>query len=209
MFVGCLVVYALLLTIPVVPRIGRSQMLPDYNFAIYIDRLVMGRLVDDTQYTWLLSGFGFIATTLSGLFAGELIKSNLPQKNVALQLLFFGMAGVLLGLIIGIWHSVVKKLWTNSFVLLSSGVCFLLLSLFYWIIDVRGKFKWLFPLKAIGMNTITAYVLSHVASFPQIADYLLFGLEQYVGEFYGVIKVVGNFGILYLLYGICIKTKPL
>lgn len=167
----------------------------------------MGRFVDDTQHTWLLSGFGFIATTLSGLFAGELIKSNLPRKNVALQLLFFGMAGVLLGLIIGIWHSVVKKLWTNSFVLLSSGVCFLLLSLFYWIIDVRGKFKWLFPLKVIGMDAITAYVLSHVVNFPQIADYLLFGLEQYVGEFYVVIKVVGGFGIIYLLLWYMYKNK--
>lgn len=207
LFAGCLIVYTLLLIIPVVPGIGRSQLLPDYNFAIYIDRLVMGRFVDGTQYTWLLSGFGFVATTLSGLFAGELIKSNLPRKKVVLQLLLYGLAGILLGLVIGIWHPVVKKLWTSSFVLLSSGVCFLLLSFFYWIIDERGKYKWAFPLKVIGMNAITAYVLSHVISFPQIADYILFGLEQYVGDFYGLTKVLGGFGILYLLLWYMYKNK--
>jgi len=83
------------------------------------------------------------------------------------------------------------------------------LGISFFLIDVRGKFKWLFPLKVIGMNAITAYVLYHVVSFPQIADYLLFGLEQYVGEFYVVIKVVGGFGIIYLLLWYCIKTKPL
>lgn len=54
---------------------------------------------------------------------------------------------------------------------------------------------------------LQAYVLSHVVSFPQIADYLLFGLEQYVGGFYGVTKVVGGFGILYLLLWYMYKNK--
>lgn len=166
LFAGCLIIYTLLLTIPVVPGLGRSELLPDHSFAIYIDRLVMGGFDDGTQYSWLLSGFGFVATTLSGLFAGELIKSNLPRKNVVLQLLLYGLAGVLLGLVIGIWHPVVKKLWTSSFVLLSSGVCFLLMSFFYWIIDARGKYKWAFPLKVIGMNAITGLCSVPCSKFP-------------------------------------------
>ncbi|EPR71145.1 acyltransferase family protein [Cyclobacterium qasimii] len=199
MFAACLVIYALILTVPNVPGVGRSVILPDQNYALYFDHLVLGRFDDGYQYTWVLTGFGFIATTLSGLFAGELIKSNLPRNKVALYLLVVGLAGLALGMIWGIWHPIVKKVWTSSFVLASSGVCFILMAIFYWIIDVKGKVKWTFMFKVIGMNAITAYVLSHVISFPDIADFLLYGLEQYTGAYYGALTTLGGFGLLYLI----------
>jgi predicted acyltransferase len=198
-FVFCLIVYALLLTVPNVPGVGQSVILPDQNFALYIDQLVFGRFDDGLQYTWFLSGLGFTATTLSGVFAGELIKSQLPRQKVALYLLFCGIAGLALGIIWGIWHPIVKKVWTSSFVLASSGACFILLSLFYWIIDVKGMVKWSFPLKVIGMNAIVAYVLSHVISFREIANFVLYGFEQYVGGLYAALTILGGFGILYTL----------
>ncbi|NJB71711.1 putative acyltransferase [Saonia flava] len=206
-FVLCLILYAVILTVPYVPGVGRSTLLPDSSFALYIDHLIFGRFDDGTQYTWLLSGLGFTATTLSGVFAGELIKSKLPRKKVLLYLLIGGVVGLVLGLIWGIWHPIVKKLWTSSFVLASSGVCFLLMALFYWIIDVRKNIKWSFPLKVIGMNAITAYVISHVVSFPKIANFLFFGLEQYTGAYYGIITTIGGFGILYLLLWYMYRNK--
>ncbi|MEX0363484.1 MAG: acyltransferase family protein, partial [Allomuricauda sp.] len=198
-FAACLVVYALLLTVPHVPGVGQSVLLPDQNFALYFDRLILGRYDDGLQYTWLLSGLGFTATTLSGVFAGELIKSKLPRNNVALYLFIAGIVGLALGLIWGIWHPIVKKIWSSSFVLASSGVCFLLLALFYWIIDVKGRTKWTYPLKVIGMNAITAYVLSHVINFPEVSKFLLFGLERSAGSYYPMLTSIGGFGILYLL----------
>ena len=206
-FAACLILYALLLTIPVVPGVGKSVLLPDRNFAWYVDHLVFGKFHDGLQYTWLLTGLGFTATTLSGIFAGDLIKSKLPRKKVALYLFIAGVAGLALGLLWGIWHPIVKKLWTSSFVLASSGVCYLLLALFYWIIDVQGKTKWAFPLQVIGMNAITAYVLSHVIRFPKIADFVLFGLQQYTGAYYGMITTAGGFGLLYLLLWYMYKNK--
>ncbi|MGB5357961.1 MAG: DUF5009 domain-containing protein [Eudoraea sp.] len=208
-FAFCLILYALILTVLYVPGIGKSVLLPDRNFALYFDHLVFGKFDDGLQYTWLLTGFGFIATTLSGVFAGELIKSNQPRKKVVLYLCITGIGGLVLGLIWGIWHPIVKKIWTSSFVLASSGVCYLLLALFYWIIDVKGKTKWAFPLKVIGMNAITAYVLSHVIYFPLIANFLLYGLEQYTGAYYGMITTIGGFGLLYLLLWYMYKNNTL
>jgi predicted acyltransferase len=198
-FTTCLIIYALILTVPYVPGVGRSVLLPDRNFALLFDHLIFGKFDDGLQYTWLLTGFGFTATTISGIFAGEIIKSKLPRKKVTLYLFIAGVIGLALGLIWGVWHPIVKKLWTSSFVLASSGVCFILLALFYWIIDVKGKIKWSFPLKVIGMNAITAYVLSHVIDFSKIADFLLFGLEQYAVAYYGMIITIGGFGLLYLM----------
>lgn len=206
-FAICLILYALILTVPYVPGIGKSVLLPDRSYALYFDHLIFGRFDDGTQYTWLLTGLGFTATTLSGVFAGELIKSKLPRKTVLLNLILLGLAGLALGMIWGIWHPIVKKLWTSSFVLASSGICFLLLALFYWMIDIKEKTRWAFPLKVIGMNAIVAYVLSHVIKFPDIADFILFGLHQYTGDYYGIITTVGGFGILYLLLWYMYKNK--
>ncbi|MFA5972445.1 MAG: DUF5009 domain-containing protein [Lentimicrobiaceae bacterium] len=206
-FACCLIIYTLLLTIPDVPGVGPGVLMPHSSYAWYIDQVVFGKFQDGTEYTWLLSGFGFIATTLSGVFAGELIKSDLPQKKIALYLFVFGIAGILAGMFLGIWHPIIKKLWTSSFVLASSGVCFLLMALFYWIIDVKGKVKWAFPLKVIGMNAIVAYVLSHVFNFHQIAEMVLYGLKQFVGEFNYLVLTIGGFGILYLILWYMYKNK--
>ena len=199
LFIACLALYTFMLEFSRVPGIGNSELLPDKNIAIYIDRLVFGPFDDGYQYTWLLSGLGFIATTLSGLFAGELLRSKLPREKVAYHLLLIGVVITILGLIFNIWHPVVKKLWNSSFVLVSSGICFVLLSVFYWIIDIKRYIKWSFPLKVIGINAITAYVLSHVIDFPEISKYVLFGFEQYLGPYYNTLTTMGGFAILYLL----------
>jgi predicted acyltransferase len=206
-FASCLIIYTMLLTIPYVPGVGRGVLLPSSSFAWYVDQVVFGKFQDGTQYTWLLSGFGFIATTLSGVFAGELIKSTMPRKKVALYLFLIGVAGLATGLLLGIWHPIIKKLWTSTFVLASSGVCYLLLSLFYWIIDVRGKSVWAFPLKVIGMNAIVAYTLSHVINFHHIAEMILYGTKQYVGNFYYLVLTIGSFGIIYLILWYMYKNK--
>ncbi len=206
-FTLCLVLYTLLLTIPNVPGVGRAVLLPNSNFAWYVDQIILGRFQDGTQYTWLLSSLGFIATTLSGVFAGELIKSNLAPKKVAFYLFLIGIISLLAGILLGIWHPIIKKLWTSTFVLASSGACFLLISLFYWIIEVKQKTKWAFPLKVIGMNAIVAYILSHVFNFHQIAEMVLYGFKQFVGPFNYLLLTLGGFGILYLILWYMYKNK--
>lgn len=207
LFAACLITYALILTMPTVPGVGKSELLPDKNYALYFDKLIMGKFEDKQQYTWILSGLGFIGTVLSGLFAGEIIRSKLPRNRVALYLLLIGIASIALGLIWGIWHPIVKKLWTSSFVLFSSGLCYLLLALFYWIIDIKGYIKWAFFLKVIGMNAIFAYMVSHTINLSTISKNILFGIEQYVGDYYQLVTAFGGFGILYLTLWYLYRNK--
>lgn len=199
LFIFCLILYAMVLSIPEIPAVGRSTLLPDRNYALYFDHLIFGDFDDGTQYTWFLTGLGFIATTLTGVFAGELIRSELKGGKIAWYLLLMGIGFMAAGLIWGMWHPIVKKIWSSSFVLFSSGICFILLSLFYWIIDVKGIKKWAYPLKIIGMNAITAYVLYHVLDFSSIADSVLFGLKRFVGDYYEAIMTLGGMLILYLI----------
>lgn len=207
LFVGCLLVYALLLTLPTITGIGRSTLIPDANFALYVDHLIFGSFDDGNQYTWFLSGLGFTATTLSGLFAGTLIKTQKDKMKVVKTLLIYGAIAVSIGIFANIWHPVVKKLWSSSFVLVSSGICYFLMAFFYWIIDVKQKFKWAFFLKVIGMNAITAYVISQVMPFPKIAGFVLYGLAPIMGDYYELITVIGGFALLYLLLWYMYKNK--
>lgn len=136
-----------------------------------------------------------------------MLRSKLPREKTARRILLVGIGFIAVGLILNLFHPSVKKIWNSTFVLLSSGICLVLLALFYWIIDVKGHTKWGFPLKVIGINAITAYVLSHVIDFSAIANYILFGFEQFLGDYYGVLTTVGGFGILYLLLWYMNKNK--
>jgi predicted acyltransferase len=99
-----------------------------------------------------------------GLFAGGVLRREWPAGK---KFLWFVVAGVLT-LALG-WGAgelgicpVVKRIWTPSWVLFSGGICFLFLAAFYAIIDGIGWGGWSFPLRVIGMNSIAAYVLSHL-----------------------------------------------
>jgi len=208
-FVACLVIYIILLEFVFVPGYGKGFIEPDKNLAIYMDRLIFGRFDDGFQYTWLLSSFGFIATTLSGLFAGEFIKQNIKVEKRLKNLIIYGGLLLITGLILNLMHPFVKKIWTSTFVLVTSGICTLALVLFFWIIDIKKQKGWIFPLKVIGSNAIVAYVLSHIINFSGIADQLLFGLKQFFEDYYESVTVLGGFAILYALLWYLYKNNTL
>ena len=204
---------------------GGGDYTPHGNLAEGIDNLVLGRFRDTAQvidgevvvkasytYTWILSSLNFIVTVLTGVLAGETIKnsklinSKFKIGTVGL-LLGAGVIMVALGWTWGLVHPVIKHIWTGSMVLVSSGYCFILMGLFYWWIDCRGHNKHLTLLKVYGMNSITAYVVSHVISFKSISRSLFFGLEQYVGDYYGFIICLSNVTILFLILYILYRNK--
>ena len=114
-------------------------------------------------------------------------------------LIIYGGIALSLGIIGNTFHPVVKKIWSSTFVLVSSGLCYFLMALFYWIVDIKQQHRWTFFLKVIGMNAITAYVITHVLPFPKIAGFLLYGLSPYTGNYYELVLVIGGFALLYLL----------
>ena len=68
------------------------------------------------------------------------------------------VAGVVLH-ITGI-NPIIKRIWTPAWTIFSGGLCFLMLALFYGIVDVAGKKKWSYFLMVIGANSIAAYVMA-------------------------------------------------
>jgi len=204
---------------------GGGDYTPHGNLAEGIDMMVLGRFRDTAQvidgevvvkasytYTWVLSSLNFVVTVLTGVLAGQalrnskLINSKFKCNTVGL-LLGAGIAMVALGWTWGLVHPVIKHIWTGSMVLVSSGYCFLLMGLFYWWIDCRGHNKHLTLLKVYGMNSITAYVVSHVISFRSVSKSLFFGLEQYVGDYYDFVIQLSNVAILFIILYVMYRRK--
>lgn len=198
---------------------GGGDYTPHGNLAEGIDTMLLGRFRDTAQvidgqvvvkesytYTWILSSLNFVVTVLSGVLAGEILKKKKSWEGAVL-LLAIGIALVALGWTWGIAHPVIKHIWTGSMVLVSSGYCFLLMGVFYLWIDCLGHKKHLTVLKVYGMNSITAYVVSHVISFRSISKSLFFGLEQYVGDYYDFIIQLSNVTILFIILYIMYRKK--
>jgi predicted acyltransferase len=66
-------------------------------------------------------------------------------------------------------------------VLWAGGWSYLLLALFYLLIDVAGWRRWAFPFVVIGMNAITIYVAYWFIPFRGISETLVGGLAQHLG----------------------------
>lgn len=104
-------------------------------------------------------------TMLLGLMAGELIRrENASVRKKFLLLVIFGL--LLLGLGYG-WHAyggcpLVKRIWTPSWTLFSTGWTLLILAGFYGIIDGLGWKAWSFPLVVAGMNSMVLYLLGQL-----------------------------------------------
>jgi predicted acyltransferase len=123
------------------------------------------------QYTWILSSLNFAVTVLLGCFAGQLLKSgkHAPARR-ALLVAVTGAVLIAAGLAISPIFPIIKKIWSSSMTLFSGGICFLLVSLIYYIVDVRGWHKGADWLKIYGMNAITAYCIGEVVNFSSVSN---------------------------------------
>ena len=200
---------------------GGGNYTPDGNLAEWIEREVLGRFRDGAsvvngevifpdwyRYTWILSSPNFGVTVLTGTFAGYILKDKewTPQRKLV-GLVIIGLSMVGIGWIWDIWHPVIKKLWTSSMVLVSSGYCFLLMALFYYVIDYKGWKKHTGWLKVYGMNSIVAYMLAMCVNFSCIGHSLFHGLEPYMGVYYQVLITASNAVMVYLILWEMYKRK--
>ena len=193
---------------------GGGNYTPDLNLAEWIDRTVLGRFRDGAsvedgvvqfapwyRYTWILSSLNFIVTVMTGCFAGQILRHvSFKPNQKALLLAVAGAVLVAAGWLWNIEFPVIKKLWTSSMVLVSSGYCFLLMAVSYYIVDVKGLRRGTEWLRVYGMNSIMAYMLAQCINFRSVAHSLFHGVEQYIGPaWYQVLMAASCSIIIYII----------
>ncbi|WP_420151272.1 acyltransferase family protein [Spirosoma sp.] len=152
-----------------------------------------------------LSFIPTLGTMVLGLQAGRWLRSGITQQEILKRFLLAGIIGIVSG---GLLHvlgicPVVKRIWTPAWVLFSGGWCFGLLALFYYVIDVKEKRNWAFPLVVVGMNSIAIYCLVHlIDSFIIKSLYTHFGHGPFLlfGSIFEPLLIgLVTLGIFYLI----------
>jgi heparan-alpha-glucosaminide N-acetyltransferase len=105
-----------------------------------------------------------LATMIFGLVAGELMRSERAPRSKLGWLLAAGLAGLTIGYALHATNlaPLVKRIWTPSWAIYSSGWCCLILAGFYAVVDLGGRRRWAFPLTVVGMNSIAMYMMSQL-----------------------------------------------
>jgi len=174
--IGLILAYwAAMVWIPV-PGFGAGDLAPGHTLADFLDRsLLPGKLykgVRDPE--GLLSTVPAISTALFGALAGYWIRLGRASGHAKAAAMFaVGLACLAIGWFWNGWFPVNKNLWSSSFVMVAAGWSLMILSLFYWVIDVAGCHRWSFPLIVIGMNAITIYMGVEYIDFQQLAAFVL------------------------------------
>lgn len=172
---------------------------PDMNLALWIDNAVLGHFQEGAGWTYIITNLTFVGSVMLGVFAGYILQSGTPPLKKAGLLALIGVSCVITGKIWGIWFPIIHHLWTSTLVLFAGGLSFLLLSLFYLVIDVWGFKKWTFLFVVIGMNAITVYVASHLFDFTGIGNVFVGGLQKYVGTWFPFVESAGGLTIIWLI----------
>jgi predicted acyltransferase len=194
---GFLLLFWALMTL--VPGHGAGVLTPQGNLAIYIDRLILGRFDDGTTYGWILATPVFASTVMLGVFSGHWLGTGHSSKKKAVWLLLGGLLCLAAGQLWSYVFPNIKHLWTSSFVLFSGGWCYLLLALFYLVIDVWGFRKWAFGFKVVGMNAIAVYMATMLFDFRKIANVFVGGLENRLGPANDLVQHTAAFAVVWLI----------
>ncbi|MDX9882027.1 MAG: DUF5009 domain-containing protein [Prolixibacteraceae bacterium] len=204
---GILLGYAVVQLFIPVPGVGAGQLTPEGCINGYIDRLLLpgvlhGKVYDPEGLLCIVSATGI---TLMGSFAGHFLKE---QKRTDWQKVYLlagiGAILVVVGLAFSPFYPIIKKCWTSTFNLVAGGISFLLIALFYMLIDVLRWQRWSFYFRVIGMNSIFVYLFVRFVNVGGIVPYF-FGwtviLPEVAAQLISYIAYLTLvWGLLYYMY---------
>ena len=207
-FAALLIGYWLILKITSAPGFPPGDLTMQGNFASYADRSILpGKLslgIHDT--VGFFNNIPAISTALAGIIIGIYLKK--PEVTKTKKTIMMALAGIACLVIAQIWNldfPINKNMWSSSFVMHTTGLSLLLMSLFYYIIDVLGYQRWAFFFKVIGMNSILIYISGKFINWNYTTKGFFQWLADWVGSPYNAVvltlcMVLIKWIFMYLLY---------
>ncbi len=108
----------------------------------------------------LFSTLPAIVTAMLGYQIGTLIQTAKNQGENLRRLLIVGATLIVAGLIWSLVFPINKPIWSSSYVLFTGGLATLVLTLFIWLIDIKGFKKPAWPFVIFGSNSIFVFAAS-------------------------------------------------
>jgi len=191
-----------------VPGYGAGTFEPATSINAWLDQLLIpGRLNDEVfDPEGVLCIVSAVSVTLMGTLAGHVLRSSpLAPSKKALYIALAGVGALALAYGLKPVYPVIKKMWTVPYVLMAGGYSALLLSLFYFVIDVRGYKNWTLFFRVFGMNSITIYMGARILGFRDISRFFMGWTNVHINEQWGALfiaigVVILQWGLLLFLY---------
>lgn len=108
----------------------------------------------------LLSTLPAIVNVLAGYMAGRFLQQKGQNFETVAKLMLVGAVLITTAFAWDLWMPINKKLWTSSFVLLTTGIDLMLIAVLVYVLDMRSITRWAYPFEAFGKNPLFIYVLS-------------------------------------------------
>ncbi len=180
-FALLLIGYWAWLTFVPVPGLGEPSFAMGQNWANWIDKMYLPlfKWNGDWDPEGLLGTLPAIGSCLLGVFASFLLlNKNIESMKKAGYFIGGGIAMVIVGYVWGIQFPVIKSIWTSTYVLVGGGYSFVLLGVFYLVLDIWKVQKWALPFIWLGVNPIAIYMIWNVLNFNHLAHRFA-GLKEY------------------------------
>lgn len=169
--ISILVGYCVLLLAVPVPGTGEASMTVESNLPAWLDYLLLKG--HTWKATWdpegILSTLPAIVTCQLGIFtAAWLFKDGQNREDTSriTWLIIAGNLALFVALVWNLFFPINKALWTSSYVLYAGGLAVIVLTILYWLVDVKKIMseKAFFPFIVMGVNPITAYMISETVT---------------------------------------------
>jgi predicted acyltransferase len=174
----------------------------EMNIGIYLDRLLLGPHGHPFNGHWTatLNTISQIGVMMLGVLMGHIVFSSRDKTAKSKMLLGYGCGMLLIGWLWSWVYPSLRMFMTSSFVLETCGLATVLLAFFYWLVDIRGYYKWAFFFIVFGANSIAIYMMAHLFKFNLIGTVLVGGLCSHlsptVGDF---IQAVTAMAVMWLI----------
>lgn len=220
------IIAALFIAYFIILELFNGYAYDETNILSIVDHAIIGsaHLYNDNNIDpeGLLSTIPSIGHVMIGFMAGRMIlkKRDASQSRdealaLTVQKLFI-LGTVLLvgGFLLSYACPISKKIWTPTFAMVTCGFGSLILALFIYIIDLRGKKRWTTFFETFGVNPLFLYIMSDVFA-------ILFGCVKIAGTsihghvYNALTPLFGDTGgscvyaILFVLFNFIVVAYPL
>ena len=144
------------------------------NAGEYLDKFLMGNnhlyhgegIPFDPE--GLLSTIPAIVNVIIGYYAGRFIQKNGRGYDTLARIMLVGSLFIFIALCWNLVFPINKKLWTSSFVLLTTGLDLIILSALIYITEIKNwnQYKWPNFFLILGKNPLFIYLLSELLVVP-------------------------------------------
>lgn len=189
--------YWAIMTLVPVPGIGDANLERGTNLAVWVDGVLLkGHMYHETN-TWdpegILSTIPSIVNGIIGLFIGQILLLNITKIQKAQRMGMIGTSLIFFGLIWDLVFPINKSIWTSSYVLYTTGLATICLTVLYYIIDI-AEYKKGFKLFVIwGVNPMIVFFASQI--IPQALVMIRFQNPSIPSEQTNLLDYLYRFGI--------------